>query len=210
MNIIESQLHEFKIALQMHAEEYELTLPDDTVERLAEYFSLLTSWNERLHLVAFRSPPEFATRHVLESLMLLQYLPTGSRIADVGSGGGLPAIPCVLARPDLHAILVEASKRKATFLREVVQQANIKSRVSIVPERFESIATPDVEVVTSRALERFESMLPRLISWSPLKATLLLFGGTALGEAIGDIGLSRTRILMPNSERRYLFVLKRN
>ena len=70
-----------------------MDLPADTVTKLGEYYSLLTRWNERLHLVAPCSPQEFAFRHVLESMLLLEHLPRRARIVDIGSGGGLPIIP---------------------------------------------------------------------------------------------------------------------
>src|ERR1700754_1765197 len=92
---------------------FNLDLPAETVTQLGEYYSLLTRWNDRLHLVAPCSPEEFAVRHVLESLMLLQHLPPNARVADIGSGGGLPIIPCLIARPDLHATLIESSQKKA-------------------------------------------------------------------------------------------------
>ena len=85
------------------------------VEQLGAFYSLLTHWNDRLHLVAPCSPEEFATRHVLESLMLLKHLPQDAKIADIGSGAGLPIIPCLLARPDLQATLIESSQKKSVF-----------------------------------------------------------------------------------------------
>ena len=67
-------------------------LAPETVALLGAYYSLLIHWNDRLHLVAPCSPEEFATRHVLESLLLLPHLPHAAKIADIGSGGGLPII----------------------------------------------------------------------------------------------------------------------
>jgi len=83
---------------------FNLDLPAETVSRLGEYYSLLTRWNDRLHLVAPCEPAEFAVRHVLESLLLLSHLPQHATIADIGSGGGLPIIPCLIAREDLEAM----------------------------------------------------------------------------------------------------------
>ena len=52
---------------------------------------------------------------MLESLMLLKHLPSDAKIADIGSGAGLPIIPCLIARPDLHATLIESSQKKSVF-----------------------------------------------------------------------------------------------
>ena len=92
----------------------------ETLAQLGAFYSLLTRWNDRLHLVAPCSPEEFATRHVLESLLLLKHLPQDAKIADIGSGAGLPIIPCLIARADLKATLIESSQKKTVFLREAL------------------------------------------------------------------------------------------
>ena len=176
---------------------YDLDLSQETLSQLGEYFSLLTRWNDRLHLVAPCAPEEFATRHVLESLLLLKHLPQEAKIADVGSGAGLPIIPCLVARPDLEATLIESSQKKAVFLREALNA--IGRKASIVARRFEEIEAPDVSFVSCRALDQFREKVPALIEWAPKGSTLLLFAGDGLpGE---------TKFLIPNSEKRFLYVL---
>ena len=114
----------FSQALRDNAAEFGIQLGADEVARLSNYYELLLKWNDRLHLVAPCSPEEFATRHVLESLMLLPHLPQNARVVDVGSGAGLPIIPCLIVRADLRATLVESSPRKAVFLREALRDVN--------------------------------------------------------------------------------------
>jgi 16S rRNA (guanine527-N7)-methyltransferase len=176
---------------------YEVELGADALAQLRSYYSLLIRWNERLHLVAPCSPEEFATRHVLESLLLLKHLPTAAKIADIGSGGGLPIIPCLIARPDLDATLIESSQKKAVFLREALNA--VGRSASIIAKRFEDIEAPDVSFVTCRALDQFIRKIRVLLDWAPDGSTLLLFGGENL--------LDGERYLIPGSERRYLFVV---
>lgn len=195
---------EFRATLETKAIGYGVSLSDSALQRLAKYYELLNTWNPRLHLVAPSSPKQFATRHVLESLLLVSHLPEGARVADIGSGAGLPIIPCLIARPDIVAVLIEASKKKSIFLREALSATEV-SKSSVIAERFESIAAPEVDFVTSRALERFEQMLPLLISWAPKPAKLLLFGGEGLASKIAESGLESAKKLIPNSQRRYLF-----
>src|SRR3954467_4480117 len=109
--IYASRMNGFEQSLVSNMGSFNLDLPAETVKQLGEYYSLLTRWNDRLHLVAPCTPEEFAVRHILESLMLLKPLPTNARIADIGSGGGLPIIPCLIARPDLQATLIESSQK---------------------------------------------------------------------------------------------------
>src|ERR1044071_478780 len=140
----------FEQSLLSNMGSFNLDLPAETITRLGEYYSLLTRWNDRLHLVASCAPEEFAVRHVLESLMLLRYLPSDATIADIGSGGGLPIIPCLIARPDLEATLIESSQKKAVFLRE--PSNHLRLRATIIARPFEDIPAPAVSFVTCRAL----------------------------------------------------------
>ena len=190
----------FEQSLVSNMGSFNLDLPAETITRLGEYYSLLTRWNDRLHLVAPCAPEEFAVRHVLESLLLLRYLPSKATVADVGSGGGLPIIPCLIVRPDLEVTLIESSQKKAVFLREASKQLN----ATIIARPFEDVPTPPVSFVTCRALDRFMEKLPALINWAP--GRLLLFGGETLGEELNKIGVGFEQLLIPQSEKRYLFL----
>src|SRR5215212_8320387 len=132
----------FEQSLISNMASFDLDLSPETVTQLGEYYSLLTRWNDRLHLVAPCAPEEFAVRHVLESLLLLRYLPLEATVADIGSGGGLPIIPCLIARPDLQATLIESSQKKAVFLREA--STRLALRGDVVAKSFQDIPAPPV------------------------------------------------------------------
>lgn len=200
---------EFVNALESSAHEFGVKLSDASATLLLDYFRIVADWNARLHLVAPCPPAEFATRHVLESLLALPHIPEGSRLVDVGSGAGLPAVPCLIARPDLSAILVESSAKKGVFLREALRKVERHDRARVVVERFEKAARPEAEVLTCRALERFTELLPRLVEWSSKVKTLLLFGGPTLRAEIERAGLEFAAERAPRSEQRYLFIIDR-
>jgi 16S rRNA (guanine527-N7)-methyltransferase len=180
--IYASCVNRFEQSLVANMGSFEIELSPETVTQLAEFYSLLTRWNERLHLVAPCSPEEFAVRHVLESLMFLRFLPSQAGVADIGSGGGLPIIPCLIARPDLEATLIESSQKKAVFLREASNRLGL--RATIIARPFEDIPAPPMSFVTCRALDQFMQKLPALLNWAPRGSTLLLFGGEKLGEQL--------------------------
>jgi 16S rRNA (guanine527-N7)-methyltransferase len=184
---------------------FDLELSPETREQLGEFYSLLTRWNDRLHLVAPCPPEEFATRHVLESLLLLKHLPHDAKIADIGSGAGLPIIPCLLARPDLQATLIESSQKKSVFLREALNQLGRPSIV--VPKPFEQVDPPDVSFVTCRALDQFVDKVSMLINWAPAGTTLLLYGGESLRDQLKKAKVKFEQHLIPLSEKRFLFVV---
>jgi len=199
---------EFDKALAERAGRFGVELGEGARARLGDYFELVAAWNPRLHLVAPCAPEEFAERHVLESLTALPFIPAGAAVLDVGSGAGLPAIPCLVARPDLRAVLVEASRKKSVFLREALSRLGLPGRARVVAERFEKVEPPEADRLTCRAIERFTEILPALVAWSAHVPTLLLFGGESLRERLELEGLSFESALVPESERRFLFVVR--
>lgn len=200
---------EFSNAIKEYAPRYSVQLTDAEIARLREYYEQVMAWNTRLHLVAPCSAAEFATRHVLESLVALPHLNDDSHVADIGSGAGLPIIPCLIVRPDLRATLIESSSKKAVFLREALRQVGAMGASRVINERFEGLSAPDADFVTCRALDRFTEMFQRIVEWSPARSTLLLFGGMSLREEIEKTTLVFKAESIPESERRFLFIIKR-
>jgi 16S rRNA (guanine527-N7)-methyltransferase len=205
-----SPREEFDKALTAHAPAFDVSLSADMRARLSDYFEIVQRWNPRLHLVAPCAPAEFAVRHVLESLLALRYLTEGARVVDVGSGAGLPVVPCLIARADLSATLVEASKKKAVFLRETLRELGRVDSSRVIAERFEKVEPPAADFLTCRALERFTEVLPALVNWAEYMPKLLLFGGEGLREKLELAGLLFETVHVPESERRYLFIVRRS
>ncbi len=199
-----ASIERFRDALRDNSADFRVQLIDSDIERLSDYYRLLLKWNPRLHLVAPCSPEEFATRHILESLVLIHHLPLNARVADIGPGAGLPLIPCLLVRPDLGTTLIESSQKKLIFLREALRQANSATPGRLIGARFENIPAPEAEFITCRALDRFPDMLPKLFDWAPVNCTLLLFAGTALRKQIEAMFPRAKSEQIPGSARRFL------
>src|SRR6266446_5450912 len=197
----------FRAALDEKSADFGIQLTDRDIERLSNYYALVLKWNPRLHLVAPCSPEEFATRHILESLMLIHYLPLNARVADIGSGAGLPLIPCLLVRPDLRVTLIESSQRKLIFLHEALRHANSGTPARLIGGRFEDVPPPDAEFITYRALDRFQEMLPKIIDWAPTNCTLLLFAGAELRKQIEGRFPRAKSEQIPGSAQRFLMVV---
>jgi 16S rRNA (guanine527-N7)-methyltransferase len=205
-----SPADEFDKALAERAADYGVRLSEEARAGLRAYFELVAAWNPRLHLVAPCSPSEFAARHVLESLLALPFLKEGAAVVDVGSGAGLPAVPCLVARPDLRATLVEASQKKSVFLREALRKVGRHEAAAVVARRFEEVAAPAAGFLTCRAIERFTEILPRLLAWAANVPTLLLFGGEGLRERLLAASLPFEPVSVPGKERSFLFVVRRD
>jgi 16S rRNA (guanine527-N7)-methyltransferase len=200
---------EFVDAVRNHQNAFGLNLDAERIADLGDYYELVQTHNPLLHLVAPCSPEEFATRHILESLTLLEFLPEGAKFADVGAGAGLPSIPCLIAREDLRAVLIESKLKKASFLEQVLAECDLTQRAGIFNRQFEELPSPDASFVTCRALDKFTQKLPRLLKWSKGRK-LLFFGGVALREELIKQGVKFEEKLMPLSEQRFLFIAKSN
>ena len=140
--------------------------------QLEQYRALLLRWSESLNLSSARDSDEAGFQsHITDSLSLLPYLPVNlTRLIDLGSGQGFPAIPLGIYT-GITIDLVEADRRKAAFLTTTLATLGLAGKVW--PIRIESAAIPPACCVTARAL----APLSRLI---PLARPLLLPGGYCL------------------------------
>ncbi len=196
---------QFIRALESNQEAFGISLSAEKIFNLTKYYELVQKHNAILHLVAPSPPETFAVRHVLESLFAEKFLPKDARFADIGTGAGLPSIPCLIARKDTRGVLIESKLKKASFLREVLAECKLEDRAEILNWQFEELPKPDVSYVLCRALDKFTQKLPKLLKWSG-DCTLLFFAGNALRDELRKHGVKFTENLLPLSEQRFLFV----
>ena len=117
-----------------------LTLEGGRWKRLGEYVALLFQWNERMNLTALDGGGRGLGRLVIEPLLAARHVPPGAAtMLDVGSGGGSPAIPMKIARPEPRLRMVESRARKAAFLRHAVRELAL-SGVEVENCRYEALA----------------------------------------------------------------------
>jgi len=112
----------------------------DQIAALARYAKLLLRWNARINLTAARSIDVLIAEHFPDAFALALKLDQTAQVIDVGSGGGLPAIPLALLRPHLGLELSEPIAKKAAFLRTAVRELGLTPRVSVELARGEAIA----------------------------------------------------------------------
>lgn len=140
---------------------------------LLAYLALLQRWNRAYNLTAVRDPREMLSRHLLDSLAMLPWLDGVSRLADLGTGPGLPGIPLAIARPRLSVALVESNGKKARFLRQALRELGLDN-ASVHESRIEAFdATGRFDAITARAL----ATLPEILR---LGGSLLAPGGRLL------------------------------
>lgn len=126
--------------------------------RLLDYLALLDRWNRTYNLTAIRDPREMLSKHLLDSLSMWPHVRDG-KLADLGTGPGLPGIPLALARPGLQVTLVESNGKKTRFLREVVRQLGL-ANVRVLESRAEAVDEPGAyDQVTARAMDTLAGIL---------------------------------------------------
>ena len=122
-----------------------LHLTADQLAAFATYLAEIVRWSGRINLTALRKPEDIVRTGFLDSLACLPLIPLEAKYAlDVGSGAGFPGLPLKLVRPDLSFTLVEASRKKATFLQHMVRQLGL-TRVRVVQRRAEELAKDPME-----------------------------------------------------------------
>jgi 16S rRNA (guanine527-N7)-methyltransferase len=117
--------------------------------RVLEFFGLLLTWNARINLTGASSLVELVEEHLPDSLALDRLVPEAARVIDVGAGGGLPALPLALLRPDVTLTLVEPRAKRVAFLRTAVRELGLSAEV--LPTRVESLPPAAHDVASSRA-----------------------------------------------------------
>src|SRR5581483_1306045 len=174
-------------------------LSERQLEQTSIYIDLLLRWNARINLTAVRDPENIVTRHFGESLFAANQLcvspdrrpgqaqrnsassTTDQRrktreLIDVGSGAGFPGLPMKIWAPDLYVTLIESNHKKATFLREVVRALSLTG-ADVFSGRAEDFASASADLVTLRAVERFENVLPLAARLVRPEGRLALFIG---------------------------------
>jgi 16S rRNA (guanine527-N7)-methyltransferase len=136
----------------------------DRLAAAEEYAAILAGAGIERGLIGPGEVERLWDRHILNSAAIGELMTPGQRVADVGSGAGLPGIPLALARPDVSVILVEPLLRRADFLSEVVELLGLSAVVirGRAEERAVREAAGDIDVVTSRAV----AALDKLTRWS--------------------------------------------
>lgn len=181
------------------AASFGLDLPDEARRRLARFAALLLDANRRLNLTRIVEPAEVERRHLLDSLTcalpVLEPLRAGAawRCLDVGSGGGLPGIPLAIVFPALAVTLLEATGKKAAFLRDAVDALGLE-RASVVAARAEDAARDRAhrdayDLVVARALAPLDVALEWCLPFVKPGGLLVLPRGGDLAEqrAAGEV-----------------------
>ena len=173
---------DFSTRLIRRASRVGLSLNDELVEKLATFYGLLFRWNQKMNLTSIADPDEAVDRLLLEPLLAARYVPaSATRLMDIGSGGGSPAIPLKLALPRLHLTMVEVKVRKSAFLREASRQLGLTATEVETTRVEELLARPQLhetfDLVSMRAVRIEMRMLNTIQAFLRPNGHVILFRG---------------------------------
>jgi 16S rRNA (guanine527-N7)-methyltransferase len=184
------------------------------LNQISMYIDLLLRWNDRVNLTAIRTAEEIVTRHFGESFFAARHLlpaapvrgatsvppvevqsepspspPSPPLLVDLGSGAGFPGLPMKIWSPQTRITLIESNHKKVAFLREVIRALTLTD-IDVFPGRAEDFPPASAGLLTLRAVERFDEILPT--------AATLLTPDSRLALLIGQSQVPHAHELLPS------------
>ena len=200
--------------------ELEIACSETLIHAFTVYLSELKKWNRAYNLTALMSDEDIIIKHFFDSLLYLSMVPPGvKKVADIGTGAGFPGLPLKIVRPELEMTLVESSRKKAAFLKNIVRCLHITG-ITILEKRMEQLGEEyyhHFNVVLSRATFSIRDFLKAACPFVKEEGVLVVSKGPkATGElkelerSIPSVGAVRTlqSVRLPLTHvRRNLIVL---
>jgi 16S rRNA (guanine527-N7)-methyltransferase len=120
-------------------DEIDVAYSESQLRAFMIYLSELKKWNSTYNITALKTDEEIIIKHFLDSLLYLKAMPDGNiKLADIGTGGGFPGIPIKIIRPQTELTLIEPSRKKAYFLKNIVRKTGL-SEITVLQQRIEQL-----------------------------------------------------------------------
>jgi 16S rRNA (guanine527-N7)-methyltransferase len=174
----------------------------DQIDQARSFAQTLANDSDELGLLGPRELDKLWTRHILNSAVVAELVRPGDKVADVGSGAGLPGIPMAIARPDAEFVLIEPMERRSSWMLEVVEDLGLKN-VRVLRSRAEDVTEQDFDIVTARAVAALDKLLKMCVPLLKPGGALIALKGSKAAEEIANskklekkLGISSFEILV--------------
>ena len=208
--------------LRQTSQEVGVSLTTSKLELFWLYLQELLEWNKTFNLTGIKDPADIIIKHFVDSLTPLPYLDRSGRLLDIGSGAGFPGIPLKIGAPQLQVHIVDARRKKTSFLKHLIRTLELKG-VTALHSRAEEMEQPEqpFQIIISRAFRRPEPLI-KLVSplMKPGNMLVAMLGPTANEEqsrfqalaSVENLEIKQTVVLdLPQDRggRTLLFLQKR-
>ncbi len=166
------------------SQEVSVSLSAQQVELFWLYLQELLEWNKTFSLTGIKNPDDIIIKNFIDSLTPLPYLDSSGSLLDIGSGAGFPSIPLKIACPELEVQLVEASRKKVSFIKHLIRTLGLEG-VSVLHSRVEEMEQPErpFRTIISRAFRRPAPLLQLVTPLLEPSTTLItMLGPTTSAE----------------------------
>ena len=155
----------------------------DQIDQARSFAQTLANDSDELGLLGPRELDKLWSRHILNSAVVAELVSPGDKVADVGSGAGLPGIPMAIARPGAEFVLIEPMERRSSWMLEVVEHLGLKN-VRVLRSRAEDVTEQDFDVVTARAVAALDKLLKMCVPLLKPGGALIALKGSKAPEEI--------------------------
>lgn len=159
-------------------------LAGDRIEVLREFAADLAARGEELGLIGPLELPRLWTRHLLNSAVLAPLLREGGRVADIGTGGGMPGLVLGIIRPDVEMYLIEPMERRCAWLTEHIERLGLTNTHVKRGRAEEFHGAFEVDQVTARAVTALRKLVPLTVPLLREDGELLFLKGAAIHDEI--------------------------
>jgi 16S rRNA (guanine527-N7)-methyltransferase len=177
------------------AKNLDIQIDKRKIEKFAIHALELMKWNQKTNLTAITDPFEVAVKHFLDSIVPVKIIPSNASLLDIGSGGGFPGIPLKIILPSLSVTLIDASRKKVSFLKHIIRILELKN-IDALQIRAEEFANkPGVakkfNVIISRAFSSMTTFALTALPFLKKEGAIIAMRGNVSGD---DIQLLRSSL----------------
>ena len=190
---------------------YDLNLQKNQIEKFDTFYNFLIEENQKYNLTAITDKNEFISKHIIDCLLPHYLFKENSKVVDIGSGAGFPAIPLKILRDDLDITMLDSVNKKTTFCNMAVEKLGLKN-IRAEHTRIEDFAKKSFEkfdVCTSRAVANMQTLLEYALPLVKVGGVCILYKSQKLEEEL-SLSKNALNVLGGKVEKIEKYVLNEN
>lgn len=171
---------------QKYLNEYNINLSEIQVEKLEKLMKLVLEKNKQFNLTAIKEEKDFVVKHIIDSLQAKHIISDNSKVLDIGSGAGFPALVLKIANPSLEFILIDSVGKKVNFLNFAIKELELE-KIHALHTRIEDYAKENIEkfdFVTSRAVAHLSTLCEYSLPFLKIGGKMIAYKGPSADEEV--------------------------